>query len=105
MAPFPAKLTRVGFAYPDMLLHLIVLEGMDDFKGWSSRLLYVAPILNPGAIVAAGDQIGGAEDVTAYYRTTHPDHVGDITCHIHAEISVPHDIADFLPNLPLEIHA
>jgi murein DD-endopeptidase MepM/ murein hydrolase activator NlpD len=98
LAPIDAKIVRSGWAYPDGEMTLLVLEGVNDYKDWGSRILYVKPSVQPGAIVSAGDQIGTAQDLTSYYRRTHPDHIGDITCHVHVELTVPVDPAMYLPD-------
>jgi murein DD-endopeptidase MepM/ murein hydrolase activator NlpD len=98
LAPFDAKIARSGWAYPDGEMTLLVLEGVNEYKGWGSRILYIKPTINAGAIVNAGDQIGTAQDLTAYYRKTHPDHVGDITNHVHLELTVPVDPTMYLPD-------
>jgi hypothetical protein len=97
-APFPCVVARIGTPYPDGKLHLMELHGGADFFGWRSRIMYVKPTVAVGMKLDAGEMLGEAEDLTAYYRETHPGHTGDITCHVHVEIDMPVDIGELLPH-------
>lgn len=89
VAPFTGSVVHVGIAYPGSTLGSVHIQGDAEFNGWRAKLLYVrtdAGLL--GRRVLAGDRIGDAQDVAAYWAEKEPGHVGTMVNHIHLEILV-----------------
>lgn len=89
VAPFPGFIRRLGLAYAGSSMGSLHIEGDGIFEGWWGKLLYVgANKALLGRHVEAGDVIGTAQDVAAYWAAQKPEHVGLMTNHVHLEIIV-----------------
>ena len=111
LASFPCVLKRIFLAYPALrlpndsilMMHGVELDGVADFSGWKSRLLYVRTGFAIGTVFDERQQIGEAEDLTAFYTAKNPREAKPITCHIHWEVSIPVDPGALVASVPLQV--
>lgn len=93
LAPVSGTITRIGDAYRSRSGYHFV-EVRDEAHGMLVRVYYVAPSVNVGDAITAGDEIGTAQDLSRRYR--------GITNHVHVELFSPEgrriDAAAVLPN-------
>lgn len=96
VAPCPCEVTHVGLAYAGSSLGSIHLKGWDGWGGYTFKLLYVAPEVTVGEILVAGEVLGSAQDIAAYYEAkgTH-----GMTNHVHFEVHSGEGPVDPLPLL------
>lgn len=101
VSPITGIVQRLGWAYPDADLGLIVIDGTGEFDGASIRLLYVNcfDLAKSRNLVTQGQAIGVVQDVRAYYHKKHPT-VPEITNHVHLELIMHVD-----PRLHMEMPA
>lgn len=102
-APITGTVVQIGRAYADAELQSIHIEGDGDYTGWRAKMLYVkADVGLHGRYVSAGDLVGHAQDVTAYWKAKKPTHAGDMKNHVHLEVIVTEprhvDPAHLLPS-------
>ncbi|MBI1186989.1 MAG: peptidoglycan DD-metalloendopeptidase family protein [Alphaproteobacteria bacterium] len=93
LAPVSGTITRIGDAYRSRSgFHFV--EVRDETHGMLVRVYYVAPTVNVGDAITAGDEIGTAQDLSRRYR--------GITNHVHVELYSPEgrriDASAVLPN-------
>lgn len=93
LAPVSGTITRIGDAYRSRSGYHFV-EVRDESHGMLVRVYYVAPTVNVGDVITAGDEIGTAQDLSRRYR--------GITNHVHVELFSPEgrriDATSVLPN-------
>ena len=95
VAPISGRVELVGWAYPDADLGSLTIRG----DGVSVKILYIRSPLHVGELVKAGDPIGQAQDVVAYYaRKGKPG----MTNHIHLELALTVDPLKYLPSVEVE---
>lgn len=96
-SPIAGTVMRIGYAYKsDTRLKYVEIDNAET--GYSARVLYVAPTIAVGQIIAAGDAIGVVQDLSVKYPA-------GITNHVHVEIRDPAgvtlDSAFILPSTPI----
>lgn len=95
-APISGEVTHIGYAYSGSN-ELRFVEITDPATKTSARVLYVAPSVTEGVIVAAGDDIGVSQDLGARYP--------GITNHVHVELRDADrrliDASTLLPSAPV----
>lgn len=96
-APIAGQITRIGYAYKkDTRLQYVELVNAQT--GYSARVLYVAPSVVVGQVLAAGDEIGTVQDLSVKYPA-------GITNHVHVEVRDPKgvtlDSSIILPDRPI----
>jgi len=96
VSPIFGTITRIGWAYKDGKLGSMTIEGRDQHKGATVKLLYVKASLQSGLDVDAGYIVGYAEDVAAYHEAK--GH-GGMTNHVHGELTMIVDPGQYLPAL------
>lgn len=94
-APCACEVTHVGLAYAGSYLGSIHLKGWDTWGGYTFKLLYCEPEVTVGEIIRAGEILGSAQDVHAYYVAKG---INGLTNHIHFET---HDATGAVDPLPL----
>ncbi len=77
-APIAGIVTKHGYAYKRSDLRFIEIKNTDT--GMRARVLYVDASIQEGAVVAAGEVIGTAQDLAKRYP-------GGITNHVHVELT------------------
>jgi peptidoglycan LD-endopeptidase LytH len=91
-APISGEVARLGYAYRGEGGYRIV-EIVNSETKIKARVLYVAPTVEVGDVVVAGQEIGAAQDLNARYP--------GITNHVHVELRDPQqrliDAAEELP--------
>lgn len=87
VAPLTGIVQRLGWAYPDADLGLILIDGTGEFDGVSVRLLYINcfDLVKSRLPVVQGQLIGKVQDVAAYYRKKHPA-TPELTNHVHMDL-------------------
>ena len=93
-SPILGRLSHIGWAYEgDDRYHALVVTG----RWWRVRLLYVAPAVAVGQMLAPGDLVGHAEDL----RERYPGGGGrdPITPHVHFEV-IPVEAARLTGRFP-----
>lgn len=103
VSPVTGHLTYIGIAYPGSSLGSIHLTGTNEHEGLAVKMLYViADALRAGGKFHAGDRIGVAQDVSGYWRSMKPEHIGLMKNHVHLELTLPDqrrvDPAIYLPH-------
>jgi murein DD-endopeptidase MepM/ murein hydrolase activator NlpD len=96
VAPFDGVIERLGIAYPDSDLGVLVLAGQEG----RTKLLYLRPMRKVGEVIERGIFIGVVQDVASYHEAKNKD-LGHMTNHLHMELYVNGDLVD--PALHLEI--
>jgi murein DD-endopeptidase MepM/ murein hydrolase activator NlpD len=91
-APISGEVARLGFAYGGEGGYRVV-EIVNSETKIKARVLYVAPSVQVGDIVVAGQEIGAAQDLNARYP--------GITNHVHVELRDPQQqLIDATQELP-----
>jgi hypothetical protein len=91
VAPIAGRVSRLGVAYESSpkggdVLGSLWLDGLFEYALWRVHLLYVRPEIAVGMTVAAGDALGFAQDVAAYWKWKMPEHPGEMRNHLHVEL-------------------
>ncbi len=78
-APIAGVVTRIGAAYggSDSLRYV---EIVNPVTRYTARVLYLRPLVRPGALIEAGDMIGQAQDLGVRYPA-------GMTNHVHVEFT------------------
>lgn len=95
VAPFPAEVKQVGIAYKGAQLGSIHLHGLGAYAGFRIQILYVEPLR--GLLereVEAGEDLGVAQDVAAYYAAKG---MPGMRNHVHGALWVCADPALYFP--------
>lgn len=75
-APFPCKVIRHGFPYSDdYSFKLIEIQGLDGYKDYTAKLMYVKDLPELGTIFKEKQEICKADDLSRRYDSKMTNHV------------------------------
>ena len=90
-APISGEVSRLGYAYGGDGGYRVIEIANSETKH-TARVLYVAPSVQVGDVVVAGQEIGVAQDLSKRYP--------GITNHVHVELREGHRLLDATEQLP-----
>lgn len=79
-APFDCKIVRYGFPYAGVFnYHLVEIQGLGSLSDFKAKIMYIKKIHDVGKVLARGETICNADDISQKYDST-------MTPHVHFEL-------------------
>lgn len=75
-APFSCKILRYGYPYAnDLSYRLVEIQGLNEFKDYTAKIMYIKKLHDLGAIIKTGDPLCSADNIAKKYGSSMTNHV------------------------------